>query len=163
MNISAMAKSSGTDVFAQTFRAMSERATVQGNQETDERTEVQRSPDVLGKDDFLKLLVTQLRYQDPMQPIDDQDFIAQMAQFTALEQMQNMAAQMELFLWEQRQSNMMAQATTLLGREVKLETEDGIRTGRVEAVRLFDGVPRLVVDGDYFDVSDVIEVVVTSA
>ena len=41
---------------------------------------------VLGKDAFLRLLTTQLRYQDPLKPIDDQDFIAQMAQFAALEQ-----------------------------------------------------------------------------
>lgn len=43
-------------------------------------------PDVLGKDDFLRLLVTQLRHQDPLQPLNAQDFAAQLAQFTALEQ-----------------------------------------------------------------------------
>lgn len=44
----------------------------------------------LGKDDFLKLLITQLQYQNPLEPMDDQDFIAQIAQFSALEQMQNL-------------------------------------------------------------------------
>lgn len=44
----------------------------------------------LGKDDFLKILVSQLQNQDPMKPMEDQDFIAQMAQFTALEQMQSL-------------------------------------------------------------------------
>ncbi len=44
----------------------------------------------LDKDAFLQLLVTQLRYQDPLSPMDDKQFIAQMAQFTSLEQMQNM-------------------------------------------------------------------------
>lgn len=48
----------------------------------------------LGKDEFLKLLVTQLRHQDPMQPLQDREFIAQMAQFSALEQMMNMAEEM---------------------------------------------------------------------
>ena len=46
----------------------------------------------LGKNDFLKLLVTQLTHQDPTQPVKDQQFIAQMAQFSSLEQMQNMAS-----------------------------------------------------------------------
>ena len=45
----------------------------------------------LGKDQFLQILVTQLRNQDPMQPMQDKEFISQMAQFSSLEQMMNMS------------------------------------------------------------------------
>mgnify|MGYP005853134753 CR=1 FL=1 len=53
--------------------------------------EIRQGAKNLGKDDFLKLLITQLSHQDPTQPVSDQQFIAQMAQFSSLEQMQNIA------------------------------------------------------------------------
>lgn len=54
-----------------------------------------KNNDVMGKDEFLKLLVTQLRYQDPLNPMEDKEFIAQTAQFSALEQMMNMSKSFE--------------------------------------------------------------------
>jgi flagellar basal-body rod modification protein FlgD len=62
----------------------------------------------LGKNDFLNLLVTQLRYQDPMKPVDDKEFIAQMAQFSSLEQMQNMNTTLA-----------QSHAYSLIGKQVK--------------------------------------------
>ena len=52
--------------------------------------------DHLGKDAFLKLMITQLRYQDPLEPMDNKDSIAQMAQFSSLEQMQNLNNNMQV-------------------------------------------------------------------
>jgi flagellar basal-body rod modification protein FlgD len=49
----------------------------------------------LGKDEFLNMLITQLRYQDPMEPMKDQDYIAQLAQFSQLEQLENMSASLD--------------------------------------------------------------------
>ncbi len=57
-----------------------------------EDIEIRKTAKQLGKDDFLQLLITQLSYQDPTAPMKDQQFIAQMAQFSSLEQMQNMAS-----------------------------------------------------------------------
>ncbi len=52
-------------------------------------------PGELGRDDFLNLLVTQLQYQDPLNPMDSTDFTAQLAQFSSLEQLSNMSAQLK--------------------------------------------------------------------
>ena len=70
----------------------------------------------LGKDDFLKLLITQLTHQDPTQPMEDREFIAQMAQFSTLEQMTNMNEGFST-LSNMLQSN---QAMGLLGKTVEI-------------------------------------------
>lgn len=72
----------------------------------------------LGKDAFLKILITQLQNQDPTSPMDDKEFIAQMAQFSSLEQMQNMTTAMENLLSSQEQTQMMSYAN-FIGKEVK--------------------------------------------
>jgi len=78
----------------------------------------------LGKDDFLKLLVTKLQYQDPLKPMDDENFVAQLAQFSSLEQMNNIATGINnstqySFLQTQSLNNVMASG--LIGREVKAD------------------------------------------
>jgi flagellar basal-body rod modification protein FlgD len=90
----------------------------------------------LGKDDFLKLLVGQLRHQDPMNPTGDQDFIGQMAQFSMLEQLSNLAQATQ----ELTQSTSVAQTVGLLGRTVTYAGADGTPiTGTVDGVDLAAG------------------------
>src|ERR1700741_3407172 len=60
----------------------------------------------LGKDAFLQLLITQLQHQDPTNPMDDREFISQMAQFSSLEQMQNMTKAIESLLASQQQTQL---------------------------------------------------------
>lgn len=95
----------------------------------------------LGKEEFLQLLVTQLKYQDPLNPMEDKDFIAQTAQFTSLEQMQNLYHVGEL-----------QQATGLIGRHIKAEVYNTpglpeIVYGMVNGVRTSSGQTYLVLDG----------------
>ncbi|NLN15997.1 MAG: flagellar hook capping protein [Firmicutes bacterium] len=106
------------------------------------------SNEVLGKDAFLRLLLTELRYQDPLNPVSDKEFVAQLAQFSALEQTQNLNANFERFANLQMQLSFMSQAASLLGREV--EVYDGelgqVIQGKVSAVKLDDdGVPWITV------------------
>ncbi len=73
--------------------------------------------DTLGKDDFLKMLVAQLKNQDPLNPLDGADFTAQLAQFSSLEQLSNMNAQLEFANLYQASLNN-AQSVSLIGKEV---------------------------------------------
>jgi len=103
-------------------------------------TAVGSANDFLGKDAFLNLLVTELRYQDPLDPLKDRDFIAQMAQFSTLEQMQNLYRVSE-----------MQQATSMLGRSVIAQEfhEGGLTEtvyGQVTGVRNYSGQTYLMLD-----------------
>ena len=84
----------------------------------------------LGQDEFLKLLTVQLAKQDPMNPMNDTSFIAQMAQFSALQQSSAMAKDMNLL----RADAQMQAASSLIGREVTVAMPDGDITGTVSEV-----------------------------
>jgi flagellar basal-body rod modification protein FlgD len=98
----------------------------------------------LDKDDFLKLFVTQLQHQDPMNPMTDQDFMGQMASFSTLEQVSNLAASNAKLA----SGAALDQAVGLIGRRVTYtDTAGETRTGVVERVSTQDGQPALRVDG----------------
>lgn len=104
-------------------------------------SESTRNTGELGKDDFLKLLITQVQHQDPMNPQSDTDFIAQMAQFSALEQMQNL-----------NNTFSYSMGFSLLGKFISAEITDDkgkvtYVNGRVESVRMSGGNVVAMVDG----------------
>ena len=100
----------------------------------------------LGKDDFLKLLITQLSHQDPTAPMQDKEFIAQMAQFSSLEQMTSMAADFSK-LTMMISGN---EASTALGKNVELLDGDRVIQGSVKAVTRGE-IPQVLVNGAYYN------------
>lgn len=92
----------------------------------------------LGKDDFLKLLLAQLSNQDPLKPMEDKEFIAQLAQFNALEQMQ----QVNTHLVDMLAGMSLGQASSLIGKQVEAGQISGIVTG----VAMADGKAKLTLN-----------------
>jgi len=95
----------------------------------------------LGMEDLLKVLLTQLTYQDPLKPMDNEQFMAHIAQFTSLGQTQEMNVNIQRLL-----SNQSAlQSVGLIGRTVDVTTESGTVTGQVTALSLSGSSPVLTV------------------
>ncbi len=113
----------------------------------------------LGVDDFLKLITVQLTAQDPLKPMEDTQFISQMASFTSLEQMQTLSKDFSAFTAFQKSTG----AQSYLGKTVTVATTAGNITGPVTKVSFQDGVALLSVNGGEFDASDVTSVSVTPA
>jgi|tagenome__1003787_1003787.scaffolds.fasta_scaffold20762060_2 flagellar basal-body rod modification protein FlgD len=110
----------------------------------------------LGKDAFLKLLTTQLTHQDPLNPMEDSQFMGQMAQFSTLEQITNMA-HANTAMADNLAFN---KSVSLIGRTVTyLDADDQPHTGKVDRVTTTEGKPALTVGGtDGVDPSSVTEV-----
>lgn len=95
----------------------------------------------LGMEDFLKILLTQLTYQDPLKPMDNQQFMAQMAQFTSLEQTQQLNTKIETLITNQAA----LQSVGLIGKNVEVTTATGSVTGTVSALSLSGDSPLLTI------------------
>lgn len=98
----------------------------------------------LGKDAFLQLLVAQMQYQDPLEPTSDTEWISQLAQFSSLEEMQNMSAAI---------TN--SQAFSMVGKTVSINTGSGIKEGVVDYVTMSGNKTYVSVDGNKYLTSDI--------
>jgi flagellar basal-body rod modification protein FlgD len=115
---------------------------------------------VLNQDDFLKLLIAQMTAQDPLKPISNTDFVAQMAQFTSLEQSRTMSTNISQMLSQQQ----LLQANGLIGRDVSLQVDDTtFASGTVSAVQIEGGNPKIIVNGVSYDLNQVITIQPTKA
>ena len=122
--------------------------------------------DALGKDAFLKLLVTQMKYQDPLDPQDNSEYLSQLAQFSALEQMTNVSKGLEnvsKIVDNINSSVLVGQLSSMIGQPVQWQTEvkdsdgkvikdkDGKPTtktyeGKIIGVSISDGQPSVIAD-----------------
>jgi flagellar basal-body rod modification protein FlgD len=118
-------------------------------------TPTQLPGSTLGKDDFLKMLAVQMQNQDPMNPMDDKDFMAQMAQFSSLEQLQNLGASTDQMV----QSNAINRGMTMIGKTVTYLDGDGkAHTGKVDGLEIGSDALGLQIGSDLVDPNAVVEV-----
>ena len=104
-----------------------------------------RQQGLLGKDDFLKLLIGQLQHQDPLSPSDPSEQMGQMTQFSILEQLSNLAQSQQAAAANDYDQ----QAVALIGRTVTYAKPDGSpATGVVERVTFTSRGPALTIDGE---------------
>lgn len=108
---------------------------------------LKNSASALGKDEFLNLLVKQMQYQDPLNPSNDTEFIAQMAQFSSLEQMQNLNDSFSTF-----------QAYSMAGKYATANYGMETIEGYVESITKVKGTTYAVIDGTTVDIKDIYKV-----
>jgi len=110
----------------------------------------------LGKDEFLQLLTQQLKYQDPLSPMDNQAFIAQMAQFSSLEQMKNLNESLNTYLKVTALNDQRYQAVNLIGKTISGTDANGRNAnGKVDGLRFDSGLPVLLIGEQEIKLSDV--------
>lgn len=105
--------------------------------------EVKDSNSSLNKDAFLQLLVAQMKYQDPLEPTSNTEYISQLATFSELEEMQNVSASME-----------MERANSLVGKYVFVKTDNGFAEGTVDYVVYQSGKVYLSVNEELYSIDD---------
>ena len=96
----------------------------------------------LGFEDLLRIVLTQLTYQDPLKPIENFEFVSQLAQFSQIQQTQTMSDRLLALL----QSAATNQATGLLGQTVDIPAGATVLSGRVTSIAFQNGEPRLTLE-----------------
>ena len=121
-----------------------------------------RANETLGKDAFMTLLVEQLKNQDPLQPTANEQFVSELANFSSLEEMEEMNENLLGMVVLQQSNALLSQLTegsALIGKTVNYATPTGsIVSGQVESVKLEDGLAQLRVDGIDVPLGNVTEV-----
>lgn len=109
----------------------------------------------LDKNAFLQLMVTQMKYQNPLQPQDNSQFLAQLAQFTGLEQMTNVANEEQQVLFV----NQLSVEQKLIGQSVTFQNPDQTTsTGTVTGIKIVNGEPQLLVGGKPVALTDLTQI-----
>ncbi len=113
----------------------------------------ERSNSGMDKDAFLQLLVAQMKYQDPLEPTSNTEYISQYAQFSQVEALNNMSTTMEL-----------SRYSTYVGKEVIIESTDGSgkstqTRGFVDYVTFEEGKAYMSIDGNLYKASDIVSVI----
>jgi flagellar basal-body rod modification protein FlgD len=119
----------------------------------DQGVKVGKAGGEMGKDEFLRMLVTEMKNQDPLNPVDNKEMIAQLAQFSSLEQMKNVSAQVEGL----RQETGLASAIGLTHQPVSAELKDGgTVTGVVSRVLWKEGKLILQINDQEYPTTNIV-------
>src|SRR5262245_56785821 len=108
----------------------------------------------MGREDFFKLLITQLQYQDPMKPMEDKDFLDQMAQFNSLEQLEAVSKSMQTLL----DVSQLGQASVLVGKSVTAKVDGETVSGVVSKATVANGEVMLQVGDKKIPIGSITEI-----
>ncbi len=110
----------------------------------------------IGRDQFMELLVTQLRNQDPLEPVNQQDFLGQLAQFSSLQGIE----QLNTNFAESLKFQQLSQGGALVGRSVEYTNAQGEpKTGLIDSARVLNGELRFQIGEDPVGLSDIAGVI----
>ena len=110
----------------------------------------------IGRDQFMELLVTQLRNQDPLEPVNQQDFLGQLAQFSSLQGIEQLNSNFA----ESLKFQQLSQGGALVGRSVEYTNAQGEpKTGLIDSARVLNGELRFQIGNDTVGLSDIAGVI----